>query len=64
MRSKTILLAPLLAVLCVAGCGTQVDGVGVGVKQIRLPDGRTVVCVVSAGQESKGGISCDWAGAK
>lgn len=55
-----------------SGCGTTTppvpsDGIEVrdGVQTIhpKLPDGRTVTCVLWSGY-TKGGLSCDWAGAK
>lgn len=53
-------LIALPAVL--AGCAQQYTPSGTGVNSIdtRLPDGRTVVCVVASG----GGVDCDWEGAR
>lgn len=56
--AATLVAAPLLLV----GCAQQYTPSGTGVNSIdtRLPDGRTVVCVVASG----GGVDCDWEGAR
>lgn len=58
-------LALLAALLLLTGCGSAGDNVGDkwGTHPQRLPDGRTVDCVVWDGYK-KGGISCDWGHAR
>lgn len=42
----------------IAGCA-GVDTTETDSREVNLPDGRTVTCVVSDGNKS-GGIDCDW----
>jgi len=62
-------LAALLALALLAGCGDQAEprqgdyvseqGPYVTTTTVRMPDGRTVPCVVYR-PGNGGGISCDW----
>lgn len=58
-------LAAIAAVLLLAGCGDAGEGSlnDWNTVEHKLPDGRTVDCVVWSGIE-KGGIDCDWDGAR
>jgi len=65
MTVKTKIQAGLTVALLattLVGCGAQYTATGTGVTgiDVKLPDGRTVTCVVASG----GGADCDWDGAR
>ncbi|CAM4519132.1 hypothetical protein NONI108955_41225 [Nocardia ninae] len=64
LNMKKIVAAGLLAsgVLLLSACDPSRAGtVGTEVRTVRLPDGRTVVCVVAANTSAKSAaVDCDW----
>lgn len=51
-----------LVVLAMAGCSGNPDGVTTEGRDVQLPDGRMVTCVVAVeGSAGSTGVSCDWA---
>jgi hypothetical protein len=71
---KRAAIVAALAAIVLTGCGSTSDPEPVGETKLnnlesvrvypqRLPDGRTVTCLIYTGYQ-KGGLSCDWAGAK
>lgn len=66
MRKVLATLGAAVLVLSLSACGgeakTRVDTgtSGIGTYSVPLEDGRTVICAVYG----KGGITCDWEGAK
>lgn len=67
---KTLAALAILAALTLAGCtdaGMNTDKARdfLHENSLKLDDGRTVTCIVRGTQSgNRGGISCDWDGAK
>jgi hypothetical protein len=63
-RRHAFAASAALVLLLLAGC-SGTGNIREEARLVPLPDGRTVVCVVSAGEGGEpGGIDCDWGHAR
>lgn len=67
---KTIATLAIVALLALTGCATtepdKTENDNLHESSVHLSDGRTVICIVrgDSTRMGRGGLSCDWAGAK
>lgn len=67
---KTLATLALVTMLALTGCGGGYEQPTTNEKDhlhensLKLEDGRTVVCIVRGESNYRGGLSCDWDGAK